>query len=44
MRLSCNDMRIPSKLEVTNKVALDDMFLQLQELSLKDPSVRFLTQ
>ena len=25
----------------TNKVALDGMFLQLQELSLKDPAVRF---
>ena len=25
----------------TNKVALDEMFLQLQELSLKDPAVRF---
>ena len=25
----------------TNKVALDDMFLQLEELSLKDPAVRF---
>ena len=28
----------------TNKVALDGIFLQLQELSLKDHAVRFLTQ
>ena len=30
----------PLKARGTNKVALVDMFLQLQELSLKDPAVR----
>ena len=34
-------MRIPSKIRGTNKVALDDVLLELQELSLKHSGFRF---